>query len=83
MTLVDLDRESFGGFINPNSGLATLPAWYQCGDTTGKYPDIICGNEGFDCVYINEFYWQCRNDNGGASVQGRRLASAPRRLLRQ
>jgi len=35
-----------------------------------QYPDIICGNDGFDCVYINEFYWQCRNDIGGTSVQG-------------
>ena len=37
---------------------AVLPKWYQCGDTQGQYPAVACGNDGFDCVYVNYYYWQ-------------------------
>jgi hypothetical protein len=32
-----------------------------------QYPGIDCGGAEWNCVMVNGFYWQCRNDDGGAS----------------
>lgn len=66
------------GRITKKGGKAVLPQYYQCGDRRGSYPDTTCKGSGFKCVAVTKWYMQCRNDDGSALVQGRRLLAGSR-----
>ena len=71
---------------NRNTAAACARRWGCIRDAAHaallQYPGIDCGGAEWNCVMVNGFYWQCRDDDGvGASAGAPADLVCPHQLL--